>query len=200
MVQNDRITIALFPARELDLGITRGEHLRTRRSRKVHSLVELTHVVHRVDTHTITRCHTLEVLIHNWLNSRYILHTNLLVLSHLQDIIIGLGLHIHLLLEDIHLECQIRRQLAIGHASQLLVVGDLALRTLANTHRYGFGSKQDAIEIVVALLQVGHDNLHLVHLLMEVGQLCLQRLLLAQELLLAWRREEHQKQIQENYT
>ena len=195
VVENHRIAIALFPTREFHFRISRSKHLGACRSGKVHTLVELTHMIHRVDTHAITRCHALEVLVHHGLNGRDILHANLLILSHFHHLFIGFGLHIQFLLQDIHLERQVSRQLVVGHASELLIVRDLALCALANAQRNRFSAKQHAIEVVIALLQVGHHHLHLVHLAVEGLQLRLQSRLLALQLLLARRWEEYQEEV-----
>ena len=153
-----------------------------------------------VDAPSVTGGHSLEVFVLNRLNSRHVLHSNLLILSELQHLVVRARLDIKFLLEDVHFALDIRRELGIGHVRDRVVVRDLMRRAHACAERNRFGTQNSAVEVVIALREVGENDLHLVHLLVHDFYLRREVAVVLHERSFPRRREEIEEGVEENHT
>ena len=109
-------------------------------------------------------------------------------------------MYVGLLLKQINLTRQIRGQLGVRQAGDVVVVVGINRYALARRHRYRFRSENHTVEVIITLLQVRQNHLHAFAALAEQLVLCFERLLLRYQLTLFRGREEREEDIEEHYT
>jgi len=119
------------------------------------------------------------------LDSGDVLHSEFLGFGQVEYFLVGFSLDIEFFFEYIGFEGEVGGELGVGHAREFVVVGHFLGSTLSHAYGDRFGTKEYAIEVIVALGEVGHDELHLVDLVVDKSELGLELVFLADELFLA---------------
>jgi len=198
MINLDRLAVALPPSGIGDDAVTGSEDIGSDRRGEVHALVETADMIDGVHTPAVTGRHTLEVFVEHRLDGGYMIHADLLVLRHLEYLIVRACLDVKLFLEDIDLTVQVGAELGVGHAGDRVVVRYLPYGTHARGEGDGFGTEDSPVEVIVALGEVGHDDLHLIDLRLEQFHLRGEVAVVLHERRLARGREEIKEGIEED--
>src|SRR3712207_4389785 len=189
MIYHDGISVSGLPSHLHHCSVAGCIHVRSGRSGEIHAGMEFHRSINGVDPSTVSGGCLAKILIRNRLNGRHTFQHLTVFFTHFSHISKRFGLNVELLGKHIQLLSGVDRQSGISLIHQLFITVRTAISCLSDSRSYRIGLHYDAVEVIVALLNVTEYFLRII-------QSARKHIVLCQKSAVFYRSEEHTSELQ----